>query len=87
MLLAVDTVSPGLAALPLVAARLAAALVHGVLPVISRRGGCMNACPYATRRHLHEISKVRLRIPTCLYEINETTANPIGFTRQAHHAT
>jgi hypothetical protein len=25
------------------------------------------------QRHLHEISKVRLRIPACLNEINETS--------------
>jgi hypothetical protein len=32
----------------------------------------MNGGPYATSRHLHEISKVRLRIPARPYEINKT---------------
>ena len=33
----------------------------------------MNAGPYVTTRHLHEVNKARLRIPACLYEINETS--------------
>ena len=38
-----------------------------------RRSDRMNGGPYATSRHLHEISKVRLRILARPYEINETS--------------
>ena len=69
MPLAVDTVSPE----PHRIRPPGAALIHGVLPVVSRRGDRMNGGPYATSRHLHEISKVRLRIPARPYEINETS--------------
>ena len=48
-----------------------ASLIHGVLR--SYPAERMNGGPCATRHHLHEISKVRLRILARPYEINETS--------------
>jgi hypothetical protein len=48
-------------------------LIHCMLSIVSRRGDRMNVGPYATRRHLHEIRKVWLRIPACLNKIDDNS--------------
>jgi hypothetical protein len=48
-------------------------MAHCQPPRCAWPGAHMNAGSIRHQHHLHEINKVRLRIPACLDEINETS--------------